>query len=124
MTVVGKGRKRRTVGLNEAAVGVLEQVKSARGARPTDLVFVAPGGWELSRYILGRRIGETFRNSGLPGGGPHALRHFFATQLLMRGVPIIKVSILLGHSLVTTTQRHYSHILSSDLTGVTDVLAG
>ena len=122
ITVVGKGRKRRTVGLNDDAMGVLNQVKGGRAVRATDVVFPAQDGEPMTRHSLSRRIGKACRNAGLSGGGPHALRHFFATQLLLRGIPIIKVSILLGHSTITTTQRHYSHILSSDLTGVTDVL--
>jgi site-specific recombinase XerD len=48
VTVVGKGRKRRTVGLNNAAMEVLEQVKDGRKVRATDLVFLAPGGWPLA----------------------------------------------------------------------------
>ncbi len=122
ITVVGKGRKRRTVGLNDDAMGVLKQIKGDNKVRATDVVFPTPDGGPMTRHTLSRRISKTCRNAGLSGGGAHALRHFFATQLLLRGIPIIKVSILLGHSTITTTQRHYSHILSDDLTGVTDVL--
>lgn len=122
LTVVGKGRKRRTVGLNDAAMGVLKQMMEGRKVKATDAVFLTPDGEPLTRFVLSIRIRKTCRNAGLSGGGPHAFRHFFATQLLLKGVPIIKVSILLGHSTITTTQRHYAHILSDDLTGVTDVL--
>ena len=122
LTVVGKGRKRRTVGLNDATMKILEKIQNGRKVRATDAVFPAPDGEPLTRFVLSTRIRKSFRNTGLSGGGPHSFRHFFATQLLLRGVPIIKVSILLGHSTITTTQRHYAHILSDDLTGVTDVL--
>ena len=122
ITIVGKGRKRRTVGLNAAAMEVLKQMMDGRKVKATDAVFLAPDDTLLTRFALSIRICKAFRNAGLSGGGPHAFRHFFATQLLLRGVPIIKVSILLGHSTISTTQRHYAHILSDDLTGVTDVL--
>jgi integrase len=122
LTVVGKGRKRRTVGLNPLAVEILGSIGSSRRIKTDEVVFLGPDGRPLNRRILGRLIGKACRNAGLSGGGPHAFRHFFATQLLLRGVPIIKVSILMGHSTITTTQRHYSHILSDDLTGVTDIL--
>ena len=122
ITVVGKGRKRRTIGLNSVAAGVLKNLKDGRKIRASDVVFLGPEGRPLNRDRLSRRIRKSCRNTGLSGGGPHMFRHFFATQLLLRGVPIIKVSILLGHSSITITQRHYAHILSDDLTGVTDVL--
>lgn len=122
LTIVGKGRKRRTVGLNAAAMGVLEQICDGRKVKATGAVFLTPDGEPLTRFVLSIRIRKACRNAGLSGGGPHAFRHFFATQLLLRRVPIIKVSILMGHSTISTTQRHYAHILSDDLTGVTDVL--
>lgn len=122
VTVVGKGRKRRTVGLNDAAMRVLEQRRGDKKGKSGDAVFLTPEGEPLTRFVLSIRIRKACRHAGLSGGGAHAFRHFFATQLLLRGVPIIKVSILLGHSTITTTQRHYAHILSADLTGVTDVL--
>jgi site-specific recombinase XerD len=122
LTIVGKGRKRRTIGLNSAAVEILDHIRGGRKIKTAEAVFLGPDNQPLNRQILGRRIGKACRNAGLSGGGPHALRHYFATQLLLRGVPIIKVSILMGHSTISTTQRHYSHILSADLTGVTDVL--
>jgi integrase/recombinase XerC len=122
ITVVGKGRKRRTVGLNAAAIGVLKQIRDSGKVKATDTVFQGQAGKVLTRHQLSIRIRKACRNAGLAGGGPHAFRHFFATQLLLRGVPIIKVSILLGHSMISVTQMHYAHILSDDLTGVTDVL--
>ena len=122
LTIVGKGRKRRTIGLNPLAVEILDRIRVGRRVKSTDAVFLTPDGKPLTRFVLSLRIHKACRNAGLDGGGPHAFRHFFATQLLLRGVPIIKVSILMGHSTITTTQRHYAHILSADLTGVTDIL--
>lgn len=122
ITIVGKGRKKRSIGLNNAALAILKKAKSGRKIISTDTVFTRKNGDPLSRYCLSSYIGKACRDSGLSGGGPHSIRHYFATQLLLCGVPIIKVSALLGHSVITTTQRHYSHILSSDLSGVTSVL--
>jgi hypothetical protein len=44
----------------------------------------------------------------------HVLRHTFATQLTLRGVPLTIVKELLGHSSITTTMR-YSHVTPSAL---------
>ncbi|WP_063746587.1 tyrosine-type recombinase/integrase [Catenuloplanes japonicus] len=41
----------------------------------------------------------------------HALRHFFASSLLSRGVPITDVSVWLGHSNVEITYAYYGHLM-------------
>ena len=38
----------------------------------------------------------------------HRFRHTFAVEMLLAGVPIERVSILLGHKTVRTTERYYS----------------
>jgi integrase len=51
----------------------------------------------------------------------HVLRHTFATQLTLRGVPLTVVRELLGHSSITTTMR-YSHVAPSALRSAIDML--
>jgi integrase/recombinase XerD len=41
-------------------------------------------------------------------GHIHQFRHSFTTRLLRAGVTLDTVSIMLGHSSVTITQRHYA----------------
>ena len=43
----------------------------------------------------------------------HALRHTFATNLLMNGIDIHVVSALLGHKKVSTTYNIYIHVIES-----------
>ena len=38
----------------------------------------------------------------------HRLRHTFAVEMLLAGVPLERVSILLGHKTIRTTERYYS----------------
>ena len=40
----------------------------------------------------------------------HCLRHTFASYMLSRGVPIYKVSKIMGHSTVVVTEQHYGHL--------------
>lgn len=104
ITITGKGRRKRTIPLNQTARKALQQLKPATAN---------------ALNTMCRRLAHKVK---IPLFGPHALRHWFATQLLLKGVPIIKVSLLLGHRSVRTTQKCYSHILSADLADVTFVL--
>jgi len=122
ITVVGKGRKRRTIGLNNTVIEVLEKAKLDKKVKRNDLIFLRKDGEPLSRYTLYHYIEKACLEVGSDCKGPHSLRHFFATQLLLNGVPIIKVSKVLGHASVTTTEKRYAHILSADLSDVTGIL--
>jgi integrase/recombinase XerD len=45
---------------------------------------------------------------GLSNAVSHRLRDTFAVELLLAGVPIERVSILLGHQSVSVTEKHYN----------------
>ncbi len=42
------------------------------------------------------------------GGHAHHFRDTFAVELLLAGVPIERVSVLLGHRSVRITEQHYA----------------
>ncbi|HTS26251.1 MAG TPA: tyrosine-type recombinase/integrase [Bryobacteraceae bacterium] len=46
--------------------------------------------------------------AGVKDGHAHRFRDTLAVQLLLEGVPMERVSILLGHSSVKVTERHYA----------------
>jgi len=46
--------------------------------------------------------------------GWHRLRHTFATNYLRHGGDIVRLSMVLGHTQITTRQR-YLHLLTEDL---------
>ena len=122
ITIVGKGRKRRTIGLNKISVEILEDAKAGEKVKLKDFIFFRKDGKPLNRHTLYIYVKTACLKSGLEIRGPHSLRHFFATQLLCKGVPIFKISKVLGHASVTTTENRYAHILSSDLSDVTGFL--
>jgi len=53
------------------------------------------------------------RRAGIEGVTPHKLRHTFASQLVINGVSIYKVSQWLGHRSIKTTAI-YSHLAPGD----------
>src|SRR6516225_8922693 len=62
---------------------------------------IAVGSWR-------RRLATLFELAKVEGGHPHRFRDTFAVELLLSGVPIERVSILLGHRSVRITEKHYS----------------
>ena len=65
-----------------------------------------------SKETLAGNWRRTFRRlceiAGVKGGHPHRFRDTLAVELLLEGVPMDRVSVLLGHSSVKITERHYS----------------
>jgi integrase/recombinase XerD len=61
----------------------------------------AVGDWQRSLHKL-------FRLADIPGGHAHRFRDTFAVELLLAGVPIERVSVLLGHQSQKVTEKHYA----------------
>ncbi len=59
------------------------------------------------------RLKKLFRNAGIPDGHAHRFRDTFAVENLLAGVPLERVSVLLDHSSIRITERHYSPWVSS-----------
>jgi len=65
-----------------------------------------------SKDTLAGNWRRTFRRlceiAGVSNGHPHRFRDTLAVELLLEGVPMERVSVLLGHSSVKITERHYA----------------
>lgn len=55
-----------------------------------------------------RRLLALFESAGIVHGHSHRFRDTFAVELLLAGIPLERVSVLLGHQSVRITERHYS----------------
>ena len=61
----------------------------------------------VARTYMGR-LRKIFTLAGITGGHAHRFRDTFAVELLLAGVPLERVSVLLGHTSIKVTQKHYS----------------
>jgi integrase len=52
--------------------------------------------------------GSVLTDAKVSGGHAHRFRDTMAVELLLAGTPIERVSILLGHSSVRITEKHYN----------------
>lgn len=55
-----------------------------------------------------RRLQTLFRLAGVVEGHAHRFRDTFAVELLLAGVPLERVSVLLGHQSIRVTEKHYA----------------
>jgi integrase len=82
----------------EAVPKVSEQYFFWSGQSKTES---ATGDWQ-------RALKGVFEEAGIPDGHAHRFRDTFAVGLLQAGVPMERVSVLLGHSSIKVTEKHYS----------------
>ena len=106
----GKGNKDRYVTLGQGTLEVLRRYYAE--VRPEG-EYLFPGRWPgtcLTVASVCNAMRKAVRDAGLKKTvSMHTMRHSFATHLLETGHDIRIVQILLGHSVVTTTQM-YTHV--------------
>jgi integrase/recombinase XerD len=120
VVVLGKGGKERMVPFGSGARrALLAYLKNGRPEllkeRRSNVLFVARAGRPMTRQAFFKNL----RNwaMGVPGLDrmhPHALRHSFATHLLLGGADLRSVQEMLGHADISTTQI-YTHLTRTHL---------
>jgi integrase/recombinase XerD len=78
--------------------------------RATERYFFWSGIGKLESAVRSwqTRLRRLFALAKVPDGHAHRFRDTLAVDLLLAGVPIERVSVLLGHQSVRVTERHYS----------------
>src|SRR5690349_1961846 len=126
LSIVGKGKKVRTIFISPRAAEWLRAYLSVRrdaydplfiNQRAHDIV----GDNEATR-LSARSIQKMIARTALLAGiskkvTPHTLRHTYATDLLSHGADLRSVQELLGHANVATTQI-YTHVTNKRLRDV------
>ena len=126
-TVVGKGRKVRTVYLSPEAIKWLRIYMTTRVDDNFKPLFIRYAGkhmdaddydgetLRLTVRSVQRMIKKYTTRAGISvDATPHTLRHTYATGLLKEGADLRSVQELLGHSNVATTQI-YTHVTNRQL---------
>jgi len=93
--------------------------------RVTEKHFFWDGGLKLETVVGSwrKRFVRLFELAEIENGHPHRFRDTFAVELLLFGVPIERVSVLLGHQSVRITERHYAPWVRSRQEQLEDDLA-
>jgi site-specific recombinase XerD len=118
LTVLGKGRKIREVGLGRQSRSLLHRyLHRARHTRRVDnqAVFVGRGGAGLRPEGLDRILYRLRDRAGLTGVkvGAHTFRHTYAYTYIALGGDVMRLSRLLGHTSVSTTQGYLTAFTAS-----------
>ena len=107
--VMGKGSKERMVPVIPVVEKMLNEylaVVPFPMEKETPLFLGAKGG-RLAQGVAQRELRNLRKAIGLPESvTPHALRHSFATHILVAGANLRTIQELLGHASVSTTQRY------------------
>ena len=109
--VIGKGEKERLVPMGEEALDWVQRYINK--GRPYLLkednkvseLFLSKRGKSMTRQTFWYRIKEYANKASINKDlSPHTLRHAFATHLINHGADLRTVQLLLGHSILSTTQ--------------------
>jgi len=112
-----KSNRERHIPMDVDVYGILFERKKGTG-----YVFLNEDGGPYDSQRIIRRLKDVRKQIGLRNFGWHSLRHTFASQLAVKGVPLHVVQKLLGHSTITTTMR-YAHVAPSALRAAIDMLS-
>ena len=112
-----KKSERRTIPLNERALGVLKRKSRIKSLR-TELVFYNENHCKYDYSNLEKAFHSALAKAKIEDFRFHDLRHCFATKLVQRGVDLYKVQLLLGHKTPLMTQRYAHHYPESLREGV------
>jgi len=111
LRIVGKGRRNRSVPLNDTVKEIMIRNPNLEMIRHRNRIWVFRLCHEASR-LLGL----------IPPFSPHSCRHYFSNELYHRGVPVATISKLLGHADSSITENVYLNWSEESLNGVTDIL--
>ena len=107
-----KSGKPRLVWLTDEGRALFEAVTAGRQGK--NFIFPRPDGKPWARDMQQRPLRKACERAGIdPPTNFHALRHTYASLLVMAGVPLVVVAKNLGHADTRMCERHYMHLAPS-----------
>jgi integrase/recombinase XerD len=129
LIVHGKGRKVREVGLGRQSRNLLHRYltrerHTSRRRPGNQAVFLGRSGAALRPEGLDRLLYRLRDRAGLSGVrvGAHTFRHTYAYSYISQGGDVMRLSRLLGHTSVSTTQGYLTAFTASQARHGTSVL--
>src|SRR3712207_3771579 len=112
----GKGRKDRTIPLEDQAIAALKRYLKERSPFPPDQpVFLAKNGSSMDVRTVRLLVKKYLRKAGISKkASVHTLRHTFGNHKVDRGMTIPALKELLGHKQMETTYK-YVHLAKTTL---------
>ena len=71
--------------------------------------------WDYSKEYVSHQFKKEVRRLNIRNARFHDLRRTFGLNLIKQGMSIYKVSKLLGHKSVRTTEQHYAPLLTVEI---------
>ncbi len=116
-----KSNQARRISLNPVALKALRVWQGRKAIRLSPLVFPNPGSGKRMTHFK-RSWTDLLNRAEITDLTFHDLRHDFASQLRLRGVPLEVVRDALGHSSILLTER-YAHVGDQELSDAVALLA-
>ena len=109
VTVLGKGRKQRSVTLNYKACRAIKNHLSIRPDVDDTHLFLTKFKKGIGARGIEKLVEKYLKEAGIPNASVHTLRHTFATHTIKKGTKLEVVRQALGHESLETTSI-YVHL--------------
>lgn len=115
-TIKQKGNTMKTCQLNDSTLELYNKYLKERvkiNAKDNSL-FISSYKSRISSKGLQKVVDNICKEMNIEHLTPHSMRHICGSSLISAGIPIEKVSKLLGHTNANTTYRWYMHVDEDD----------
>ena len=109
VTVLGKGRKQRSVTLNYKACRAVKDYLSIREDEDDTHLFLTKFKKGIGPRGIEKLVEKYLKEAKIPNASVHTLRHTFATHTIKKGTKLEVVRQALGHESLETTSI-YVHL--------------
>ena len=80
-----------------------------------DIIKAVSPLWDYNKDYVSHRFKKEVRRLGIKNARFHDLRRIFGLNLIKQGMSIYKVSKLLGHRSIKTTEQHYAPLMTVEI---------